>query len=148
MTDRALGGVEELLARARRRIERLAPRAAWEAASAGDAMIVDIRTDTDRLREGVVPGSIHIPRTVLEWRVDPASGWSNPHVGGRGRRLLLLCTHGYSSSLAAADLLDLGFARAGDVAGGFEAWRRDGLPVGTAAERANGDLPGMWTPDP
>jgi rhodanese-related sulfurtransferase len=79
-------GVDDLVADARSRIERLAPDEAWQAASAGQALIVDIRSDDDRRRDGIVPGSLHIPRTVLEWRVDPASGSSNPHVGGRDRR--------------------------------------------------------------
>jgi hypothetical protein len=60
---------------------------------------------------------------VLEWRADPASGWSNPHLARRDRGIALLCTHGFSSSLAAAALVDLGCVAAGDVVGGFEAWR-------------------------
>jgi rhodanese-related sulfurtransferase len=76
----------------------------------------------------VIPGSIHIPRTVLEWRLDPESPWRNSHVGGLDRPIVILCDHGYSSSLAAATLVDLGFDAA-DVIGGFEAWQRQGLPV-------------------
>jgi rhodanese-related sulfurtransferase len=110
-------------------------------------LIVDIRSDDDRRRDGVVPGALHIPRTVLEWRVDPSSGWHNPRVGGRDRRHLLLCSDGFSSSLAAAVLVDLGFALAGDVVGGFSAWRRLGLPVHVASERPDGTLPGMGPPD-
>ena len=70
----------------------------------------------------IVPGSLHLPRTVLEWRVDPESGWSNRHAVETERRLILLCAHGWSSSLAAATLVDLGYRAAGDVEGGFEAW--------------------------
>ena len=140
-------GADDLLAAARARITRFEPPAAWEAASAGAVLVVDIRSDDDRRRDGVVPGSLHIPRTVLEWRVDPASGWNNPHVGGRDRRLVLMCSHGLSSSLAAAVLLDLGFEGAGDVVGGFEAWRGEGLPVRRARARAAGTLPGMTGPD-
>jgi rhodanese-related sulfurtransferase len=138
---------DELLADARARIDRADPRRAWAAACAGDALIVDIRSDDERRRDGVVPGSLHLPRTVLEWRVDPTSRWSNPHVGGTNRRLVLLCAHGWSSSLAAASLVDLGFTRAGDVEGGFEAWRAAGLPTTRASERAHGVLPGMAPPD-
>ncbi len=123
---------DELLAEARGRIARLDPATAWAAARAGDALIVDIRSDDERRRDGVVPGSLHVPRTVLEWRVDPESGWANPHVGGADRRLILLCAHGWSSSLAAATLLDLGYSAAGDVEGGFEAWRAAGLPTASA----------------
>jgi len=141
-------GVEELLEVARRRIERLEPDAAWAAASGRDALILDIRSEDDRRATGIVPGSLHIPRTVLEWRVDPSSAWHNPRVGGRDRRLLLLCTHGYSSSLAAATLVDLGFERSGDVIGGFEAWSRRGLPIVPAPPRRDGELPGMGWPEP
>lgn len=143
----AVRGIDELLAAARARIERLEPEAAWAAASTGDATVVDIRSDDDRRARGVVPGSLHIPRTVLEWRVDPASGWHNPHVGDRERRLVLLCAHGFSSSLAAATLVDLGFARAGDVVGGFEAWLDAGLPVVMAPQLRDGPLPGMGGPE-
>ena len=148
VTGRAIRGVDELLAEARRRIDRLEPEAAWAAASAGDVLIIDIRSDDERRREGTVPGSLHIPRTVLEWRVDPASGWHNPHVGERGRRLVLVCSHGSSSSLAAAALVDLGFVTPGDVVGGFAAWCRAGLPVAPAPSRPDGVLPGMGGPEP
>ena len=79
--------------------------------------MVDIRSGDVRARTGVVPGAFHIPRTVLEWRVTPSSEWRNPHVSGL-EHVVLLCDGGYSSSLAAAILLDLG-VDAGDVIGGF-----------------------------
>ena len=147
MAGGVVRGAEELLAAARARIPRFEPPAAWEAASTGAVLVVDIRSDDDRRRHGIVPGSLHIPRTVLEWRVDPGSSWSNPHVGGRDRRLVLICSHGLSSSLAAAVLLDLGFEGAGDVVGGFEAWRAERLPVRRAPTREAGVLPGMTGPD-
>jgi rhodanese-related sulfurtransferase len=94
----------------------------------------------------VVPGALHVPRTVLEWRADPASPWRNPELGDLESRPIVICDHGYSSSLAAASLVELGFARAGDVAGGFEAWRASGLPVGACPPPAPG-LPGMGPRD-
>ncbi len=99
-------------------------------------------------RDGVVPGSIHLPRTVLEWRVDPSSPWRNPHVGGRDRSLIVMCDHGYSSVLAAATLPELGFERAADVRGGLEARRQAGLPVrdDDSAPLAPGELQGMRPP--
>ena len=138
---------DELLAEARARIERLEPREAWEAASAGEALLVDIRSEDERRTWGVAPGGLHLPRTVLEWRVDPTSGWHNAHVDGHDR-LLVLCTDGYSSSLAAATLVTMGYGRAGDVAGGFRAWRLAGLPVVEAPARDAGILPGLHPPDP
>jgi rhodanese-related sulfurtransferase len=131
----------ELLAEAEACVERLEPAAA-QAAVAGGALLIDIRADGDRERDGVVPGSLHIPRTVLEWRLDPDSPFRNPRACDVSRRVLLICDHGCSSVLAAATLVELGFARAGDVAGGFTAWREAGLPVEPAPPRAAG-LPGM-----
>jgi rhodanese-related sulfurtransferase len=140
--------LEELLAEARDRIERLEPTEAFAAMEEG-ALLVDIRSDSNRERDGIVPGSLHVPRTVLEWRVAPDSPWRSPHVCGPEGRIVLLCDHGYSSSLAAATLVELGFVRAGDVVGGFEAWRAAGLPTAAAPARtrALGALPGMAPPD-
>src|SRR3954471_16742575 len=132
-----------LLGEARAKIERLEPAEAW-AAAVGGALIVDTRADVS---DGAVPGSLHVPLTVLPWRVDPDSPWRNPHVGGLDRHLILICEHGESSSLAAATLHDLGFTRVGDVAGGFAAWEAAGLPVAPAAP-AGRDLPGMDGPQP
>jgi rhodanese-related sulfurtransferase len=137
----------ELLEKARSVIRRVDPGTAWAASGAGKALIVDIRSDDERRRDGIVPGSVHLPRTVLEWRVDPASGWSNRHVVATERRLILLCAHGWSSSLAAATLVDLGYRDAGDVEGGFEAWLAAGLPTASAPEPPAGALPGMAPPD-
>jgi rhodanese-related sulfurtransferase len=138
--------VEELLVEARRRIARYSPAEAYAALEAG-ALLVDTRSSDERAQHGIVPGSLHVPRTVLEWRLDPDSPWRNPHADGRtDREVILLCAHGYSSSLAAATLVDLGFERAGDVAGGFVAWRAAGLPVAPAPRPALG-LPGSGPPD-
>ena len=123
--------VDELLGEARARIARLTPAETLAAAHTG-AAIVDIRTAADRERTGVVPGSLHVPRTVLEWRLDPASEWRSPYAPALDRQVVVLCDHGYSSSLAAAVLVELGFERAGDVIGGFEAWRAAGLPIAPA----------------
>ena len=146
----SLTGAEDLLARARGRIARLTPSEAWQQTSSGRAVLVDIRSGDARVQDGVVPGSVHIPRTVLEWRLDPASTWRNPHVAGSTKRIVVLCDHGMSSSLAAAALLDLGYADAADVDGGMEAWHAAGLPVSAVNDRslASGELPGMGSPSP
>ena len=70
-----------------------------------------------------------MPLSVLYWRLDPASGHDDPRLSDPARQVILVCAHGYSSSLAAATLRELGFARATDVIGGFEAWAAAGLPV-------------------
>jgi rhodanese-related sulfurtransferase len=133
--------LDELLREARAKIERFEPGDASAAAQEG-ALIVDTRVDRSA---GVVPGSLHVPLSVLQWRVDPESAWRNPHVGGLDTRLILICDQGESSSLAAASLRELGFTRVGDVVGGFEAWAAAGLPVAPAPPPAEG-LPGMRGP--
>jgi rhodanese-related sulfurtransferase len=122
--------VHDLIAADRGDIVRMTP-ADVAAALADDpaVVVVDTRQQTDRDRFGFVPGSIHLPRTVLEWRFDPASGYSDHRVAGFDRRIVLYCNDGYSSSLAAASLRRLGFARATDMVGGFNGWRRAGLPT-------------------
>lgn len=126
MADRAT--VNDLLARARGGLDRLEPADADAAMRAG-ALLVDTRCAELRQAEGIVPGSVHVPLSVLYWRLDPASGHSVPALTDLDRQVILLCAHGYSSSLAAATLRELGFARATDVVGGFEAWQAAGLAV-------------------
>ena len=120
--------INALLEAARARLDRLEPADAHAEAQAG-ALLVDTRCADLRRDEGVIPGSIHVPLSVLYWRLDPASGYENPVIADPDRRIVLICAHGYSSSLAAATLRDLGFSRATDVVGGFEAWAAAGLPI-------------------
>lgn len=117
-----------LLETARARLERLEPSAALAALDEG-ALLIDTRCAELRRDTGVIPGSVHIPLSVLFWRLDPSSESSDPGLADPGRRVVLICAHGYSSSLAAATLLDLGYAGPTDVIGGFEAWAAAGLPV-------------------
>jgi len=140
--------LDDLLAEAADRIVRFAPADAHRAARSG-ALLIDIRSDSDRERDGIVPGSLHVPRTVLEWRFDLDSPWRNPHLGGLEQQVILLCDHGCSTILAAATLTDLGFTRAADVIGGYAAWRDAGLPTAEAPPRRRGaDEPaGMGAPD-
>jgi rhodanese-related sulfurtransferase len=140
--------IDELLAEARSRLERLEPTDALAAQAAG-ALLIDTRSTDDRLREGVIPGALHIPRTVLEWRLDPAAEpeYRNPHVAGLDQQLVVVCAHGFSSSLAAATLQQLGFSHATDVVGGFTAWKEQGLTVIPAPAIVPGELSGMGAPD-
>lgn len=120
--------IDGLLAAARSRIGRHEPVAAARAVAAG-ALLVDTRCGDDRRRDGTIPGSVHVPLSVLFWRLDPSSGHDDPALSDLARPIVLICAHGYSSSLAAATLRDLGFASVADVIGGFEAWAAAGLPV-------------------
>jgi rhodanese-related sulfurtransferase len=127
--------VHDLLERARARLERLGPHEAARAVGERGAVLVDIRSDAQRARDGAIPGALFHPRNVLEWRVDPASGHHDPELSADLDRLIVVvCQEGYQSSLAAATLHDLGFARATDLAGGFAAWRDAGLPVEPAPD--------------
>jgi rhodanese-related sulfurtransferase len=117
-----------LLAEARRELERLTPRQAAAALSAG-AVIVDVRSEHQRERDGVIEGALFIPRNVLEWRCDPASSSRDERVSDRALQLIVMCDEGYQSSLAAANLRRLGFKSATDLVGGFQAWHATGLPV-------------------
>jgi rhodanese-related sulfurtransferase len=131
--------IDDLLAAARARLERLEPEVAAQAAADGDAILIDIRSETQRAQDGMIAGAVWHPRNVLEWRVDPASSHADPLLSrDLGARLVLVCHEGYQSSLAAATLQDLGFARATDLAGGFQAWRAAGLPVLPAARAPAG----------
>jgi rhodanese-related sulfurtransferase len=119
---------DDLLADARTRIDRVSAEDAAAEMTDG-ALLVDIRSESQRAEDGVIPGAIYHPRNVLEWRMDPASGHDDPAVGGVDRRVIVVCNEGYQSSLAAATLRDIGFTRAADLVGGFQAWRGAGLPV-------------------
>ena len=120
--------IDQLLATARHALERLGPLAAFGAVRAG-ATLVDIRSDSQIAADGVVPGALVIARNVLEWRLDPDSDYRHPGAPGLEDEVILMCNEGYASSLAAVTLQQLGFARATDLAGGFQAWRSAGLPV-------------------
>ncbi|MHB8459187.1 MAG: rhodanese-like domain-containing protein [Candidatus Limnocylindrales bacterium] len=121
--------VGDLLENARARLTRLEPGQAQRAVVDDGALLIDTRCAELRRESGVVPGSVHVPLSVLYWRLDPSSGHADMDLATPQRQVVLFCAHGYSSSIAAATLQDLGFSRATDVIGGFEAWAAAGLPV-------------------
>ena len=123
-----MAAIDTLLAEARSTLVRLDPFAAAAAWRDG-ALLVDIRPQAQRRAEGDVPGSVLIERNVLEWRLDPTSPHCLPELLGPEQPILILCSEGYASSLAAATLRRLGLVNGTDVAGGFQAWRRAGLPT-------------------
>jgi rhodanese-related sulfurtransferase len=120
--------IDDLLAEARSRIVRVMPQEA-AARIADGALLVDIRPAAQRRREGEVPGSLIVERNVLEWRFDPASDARLPQATGYDLDVIVLCSEGYTSSLAADALRSLGLHRATDVVGGFLAWAAAGLPT-------------------
>lgn len=147
MPDAPERSLAALVAVAEARVDRLEPVAAWEEAERG-ALIVDVRSEVCRSRDGVVPGALHVPLTVFPWRLAPDSAWRSTWAPESSRRVIVLCDHGYSSVLAAAMLADLGFARPADVVGGYEAWRASALPTRPGPPPEAAALPGMGPPDP
>jgi rhodanese-related sulfurtransferase len=123
-----------VLALARSRLRRLAPKDAFEAAAEGNAVLVETRPASRRAAEGGIPGALVVERNVLEWRFDPNSTARLPIASSPDLQVIVLCSQGYASSLTAADLQDIGLWRATDIIGGFQAWHARGLP--TEAPRA------------
>jgi rhodanese-related sulfurtransferase len=120
--------VDDLLAAARARLDRPDPRRARELVAAG-AILVDTRPGWQREEEGELPGALVIERNHLEWRLDPASAARIPEAVDHDVTWIVVCSEGYSSSLAAASLQDLGLRNATDLAGGYRAWKAAALPV-------------------
>jgi rhodanese-related sulfurtransferase len=122
--------IDQLLDEARAGLVRLGPHETLAAQRDG-ALLVDVRPAADRAVEGTLPGAVVVERTVLEWRLDPACDARLP-VASYDRKVVVVCNEGYSSSLAAATLRELG-VDATDLDGGFRAWAAAGLPTGTMA---------------
>jgi len=132
-----VSAVDELLTRARARLDRVTPEQALAAFHDG-ALLVDTRPDFQRDADGAIPGALVIERNHLEWRLDPGGEARIPEAVGFDVRVVVLCDEGYASGLAAASLLDLGLSSATDLIGGFQAWRAAGLPVVPSGGRAAG----------
>jgi rhodanese-related sulfurtransferase len=118
---------ERLLHEARAQLTRLSPAEAHAAAREG-ALLIDIRSESQRAQDGTLPDARFIARNVLEWRLDPASPHRDPECAKRDLEVILICNEGYQSSLAAATLKRYGID-ATDIIGGFQAWREAGLPI-------------------
>ncbi len=120
--------IAAVLAAARTTLDRLSPLEVLRAMADG-ALVVDTRTDGQRSEQGNLPGALVIDRTVLEWRLDPTSPDRIPEAADHEALVIVVCRQGYSSSIAAAALQDLGLFRATDMVGGMENWLAQGLPV-------------------
>ncbi len=122
--------IHDIVFEARSRLTRTtADELAVRLTGANAPTVVDTRTSVDRQRFGAIAGSIHVPRTLLEWHLDPANGYRHEAVVSFDQPLVVICNGGYSSSLAAVSLLDLGFGDVSDLVGGMRAWIHDGYPV-------------------
>jgi rhodanese-related sulfurtransferase len=114
--------VEQLLAEARRRIDRVTPEelGCWRVAG---ALLIDIRPERQRAEEGEFDHAVVVERNVLEWRFDLRGEHALADIDGYGQPVVVACSEGYASSLAAASLRALGFTRVADLKGGYRAWR-------------------------
>ena len=121
-------GIDDLLAAARRRLRRVTPEETFAAVERG-AILIDIRPAAQRAANGEIPGALIIERNVLEWRLDPRSDARLGFATHYDLEVIITCQEGYTSSLAAASLQDLGLTRATDLNGGFAAWQAAGLPT-------------------
>ncbi|MET8951916.1 rhodanese-like domain-containing protein [Streptomyces sp. NPDC004393] len=122
-------GIDALLERVRGGLVRVEAQEAYDAAHAGDALLVDIRYAALRDRDGLIPGALVIERNELEWRLDPQGSHRVPEATSHDLRVVIVCNEGYASSLAAVSLRQLGLHRATDLVGGFQSWKAAGLPV-------------------
>ena len=113
--------IDDILAAARARLDRVTPAALAHEVAHG-AVVIDIRPVEQRHRDGDLPGAIVIDRNVLEWRLDPASTHRIPEIVDYDTRVVIVCNEGFSSGLAAAQLLDIGLHRATDLIGGYQEW--------------------------
>jgi rhodanese-related sulfurtransferase len=119
--------INRMLEEARRGLDRVAPEDLATEVAAG-AWVIDTRPEANRREEGELPGAIVVERTVLEWRLDPTSPWKLDGVAP-DTRAIIVCNEGYSSSLAAATLRQLGLHRATDLVGGYRAWAATQSPA-------------------
>src|ERR1700749_5251309 len=120
--------IDEILPSPRARLIRVTPGQAF-GELAGGGVLIDLRPAAQRAAQGEIPGSTIVERNHLEWRLDPFSDARLPWVTGYDHRVIVFCVDGYTSSLAAAALLDLGLHRATDVIGGYRAWGGEGPPA-------------------
>ncbi|MER5866046.1 rhodanese-like domain-containing protein [Kitasatospora sp. NPDC002040] len=123
-----MSGIDDLVERSRAGVHRPGPDEAYRAAAEG-ALLVDIRPVGQRAREGEIPGALLIERNVLEWRLDPTGSHRIPQATGPDLAVIVVCSGGYASSLAAAALREIGLPLATDLDGGFVAWEAAGLPT-------------------
>ena len=129
--------IDLILSAARARLDRLTPEEAAGELTTPDegAVLVDIRPAAQRAEHGEVPGALLVERNHLEWRFDATNDAALP-IAHDDLRVIVLCQEGYTSSLAAAALRDVGVRRATDVIGGFAAWEAAGLATRPGGERA------------
>ncbi len=128
MVTRATMGIDDVLETSRLGIRRVDPIDLQRLQAQG-AFVVDVRAERYRRSEGHIPGAVVVERNVLEWRLDPTSGYRMTHGPRKDQLVIVVCNEGFASSLVARDLRQIGFLRASDLIGGFRAYAAAGLPT-------------------
>ena len=118
----------ELVAEAKGRVENLSVEQVAAEIASGDSLVIDVREPEELASSGKIPGSVHIPRGMLEFRADPSSAYHQEPLEP-SRRLILHCASGGRSALAAATLQDMGYTSVAHLEGGFTAWKEAGQPI-------------------
>ena len=127
--------LNDLVAEANAQVTTYAPEEAMQRVSAPDVQFVDVRDNLEMLSEGHIPGSIHAPRGLLEFFIDPQSPYHKP-VFASGKTLIFYCKSGGRSALAAQRAREMGLDAVAHIAGGFTAWKQNGGPVAEQPEMA------------
>lgn len=120
--------VAAMVAEAKGRIENLPPSAVATELESGKALLVDIREPEERVQNGVINGSVHAPRGMIEFYADPTTPYHRPEFEF-DRRIILQCASGGRSALATDTLVTLGYTKVAHLDGGFKAWKEQGFPV-------------------
>ncbi len=121
-------GAMDLVGQAKADVENLTPDQVAAELASGDAVLVDLRESEELAANGVIPGSVHAPRGMLEFYADPTNRFHRPEFDPE-RRIILHCGAGGRSALAAATLLDMGYTDVAHLESGFEGWRKAGKPI-------------------
>ena len=122
-------GYEALVAAAEQEITTLSVHEAQAKLADTSVQFVDVREIGELVREGIIPGAMHVPRGMMEFWVDPVSPYFKPELGA-GKSLLLFCNKGWRSALTTKTLQDMGVTQVAHIAGGFSAWKEAGGVVG------------------
>jgi rhodanese-related sulfurtransferase len=134
MTDQPRTTAAEMVAEAKRHVENLTPAQVAAELRDGDPLLVDLREPAERAQQGVIEGSVHAPRGMLEFYADPTSAYHRPEFQTE-RRVILHCASGGRSALAAATLAQLGYTDVAHLDGGLKAWKDQGMAVEAGGER-------------
>lgn len=118
----------DLVAEAKAQVENLDADAVESEVGAGTAVLVDLREAEELDANGRIPGSVHVPRGMLEFRADPTSPYHQEPLDP-SKRIILHCASGGRSALGAATLQAMGYRDVAHLEGGFTAWKVAGKPV-------------------